>query len=208
MAYLAGSTIAALRFARRPIALAAGRPPVSVLKPLHGADPGLYENLRSFIEQDYPEMQIVFGVRHGSDAALPVARELIGEYPEQDIALVVNPRATGSNLKVANLENMLPAAKHEILFIADSDMRVTATTLRRHRAAAGPRAGAVTCLAGCLADCVAPGRDAYQLCVSAKRAVGRDAWDGRRLLVCDDRAASLGVAVDRRIRPHPRRAGG
>ena len=73
-AYLTGSTIAALRFARRPIALTAGRPPVSVLKPLHGADPGLYENLRSFIEQDYPEVQIVFGVRHGADAALPPAK--------------------------------------------------------------------------------------------------------------------------------------
>ncbi len=146
-AYLTGSTIAALRFARRPIARTAGRPPVSVLKPLHGADPGLYENLRSFIEQDYPEVQIVFGVRHGADAALPVARELIGEYPEQDIALLVNPRATGSNLKVANLENMLAAAKHEILVMADSDMRVdrdyVASTIGPLQ---DPGAGAVTCL--------------------------------------------------------------
>ena len=146
-AYLTGSTIAALRFARRPMVLPGERPPVSVLKPLHGAEPGLHENLRSFIGQDYREMQIVFGVRHGADAALPVARELIGTHPEEDIALVVNARATGSNLKVANLENMLPAAKHDILVMADSDMRVE----RDYLAAVtgplqNPRTGAVTCL--------------------------------------------------------------
>jgi len=146
-AYLTGSTIAALRFARRPMVLLGERPPVSVLKPLHGAEPGLHENLRSFIGQDYREMQIVFGVRHGADEALPVARELIGTHPEEDIALVVNPRATGSNLKVANLENMLPAAKHDILVMADSDMRVERDYLG---AVTGPlqdpRTGAVTCL--------------------------------------------------------------
>jgi len=102
-AYLAGSTVAALRFARRAATTAVAQPPVSVLKPLHGLEPGLYDNLRSFLDQDYPEMQVVFGVRHSTDAALPVARELTGHYAGGDIALVVNPRATGSNLKVANL---------------------------------------------------------------------------------------------------------
>jgi len=76
-AYLIGSTVAALRFARRPIVAPAERPPVSVLKPLHGAEPGLYENLRSFVDQDYPAMQVVFGVRHSADMALPVARALV-----------------------------------------------------------------------------------------------------------------------------------
>jgi len=146
-AYLAGSTVAALRFARRAATTAAAQPPVSVLKPLHGLEPGLYDNLRSFLDQDYPEMQVVFGVRHSTDAALPVARELTRHYAGGDIALVVNPRATGSNLKVANLENMLPAAKHDIIVMADSDMRVD-----RHYLAAvsaplqDPQNGAVTCL--------------------------------------------------------------
>jgi ceramide glucosyltransferase len=146
-AYLIGSTVAALRFARRRVTLPAEQRPVSVLKPLHGAEPGLCENLRSFVDQDYSEMQIVFGVRHGADAALPVARELIGNRRERDIALVVNPRATGSNLKVANLENMLPAAKHEIIVLADSDMRVDPRYLASVTAPLqDPRTGAVTCL--------------------------------------------------------------
>jgi ceramide glucosyltransferase len=146
-AYLIGSTVAALRFARRRVTLPAEQRPVSVLKPLHGAEPGLCENLRSFVDQDYPEMQVVFGVRHGADAALPVARELIGNRRERDIALVVNPRATGSNLKVANLENMLPAAKHEVIVLADSDMRVDPRYLASVTAPLqDPRTGAVTCL--------------------------------------------------------------
>jgi ceramide glucosyltransferase len=146
-AYLIGSTVAALRFARRPIVALTERPPVSVLKPLHGAEPGLYENLRSFIDQDYPEMQVVFGVRHSGDAALPVARALMRNRPERDIELVVDARAIGSNLKVANLENMLPAASHDIIVLADSDMRVephylnVATALLQD-----PRTGLVTCL--------------------------------------------------------------
>jgi ceramide glucosyltransferase len=146
-AYLIGSTVAALRFARRPIVAPAQRPPVSVLKPLHGAEPGLYENLRSFIDQDYPEMQVVLGVRHSGDAALPVARALMRNRPEKDIELVVDARAIGSNLKVANLENMLPAASHDIIVLADSDMRVDPHYLGAVTAQLqDPRNGLVTCL--------------------------------------------------------------
>lgn len=146
-AYLFGSTVAALRFARWRIVAPAAQPPVSALKPLHGAEPGLYENLRSFVDQDYPQAQVVLGVRHSADPALPIARALMRNRPDRDIGLVVNPRASGSNLKVANLENMLPAARHDIIVLADSDMRVD-----RHYLAAvtaplqDPRTGLVTCL--------------------------------------------------------------
>src|SRR5713226_5629230 len=99
-AYILGSTVAALRFARRPIVTPAERPAVSLLKPLHGSEPGLYDNLSSFLDQDYPEMQVVFGVRHRADTALPIARALIRENPGRDTALVIDPHASGSNLKV------------------------------------------------------------------------------------------------------------
>ena len=84
-AYLLGSTVAALRFARRRIAALAAQPPVSVLKPLHGAEPGLYENLRSFADQDYPAVQLVLGVRDPGDSALPIARALIRARPGRGI---------------------------------------------------------------------------------------------------------------------------
>src|SRR5437773_3224330 len=103
--YVVGATVAVLRFARRPPGIAPERaPPVSVLKPLHGAEPELYDNLRSFAAQDYPEFQLVLGMRDRTDSALPAARALIRDLPGHDIALVVDPRVAGSNLKVANLE--------------------------------------------------------------------------------------------------------
>jgi ceramide glucosyltransferase len=146
-AYLVGTAIAAMRFARRPLPMGVQRPPVSVMKPLHGVEPGLYENLRSFCDQDYPVVQVLLGVNDPNDGALTIARDLIRESPDSDIALVVDPRIRGSNGKVANLENMLEAARHEILVLADSDMRVD----RRYLAAVtapllDPGVGAVTCL--------------------------------------------------------------
>ena len=146
-AYILGSTVAVLRFARRLIVTPAERPAVSVMKPLHGAEPGLYDNLSSFLDQDYPEMQVVFGVRHRADTALPIARTLIRENPGRDTALVIDPRASGSNLKVANLENMLPAARHDVLVLADSDMRVDPGYLGVVTSPLqDPRTGLVTCL--------------------------------------------------------------
>jgi ceramide glucosyltransferase len=146
-AYLGGTVIAVARFARRRVALPQKQPPVSVLKPLHGAEPGLYENLLSFVDQDYPAAQIVFGVRSPTDGALSIARQIITERPERDIALVIDSRVSGRNLKVANLVNMLPAARHDILVFADSDMRVGRDYLASVTAPLGdPAVGAVTCL--------------------------------------------------------------
>lgn len=120
---------------------------VSVLKPLHGDEPGLYENLRSFAEQDYPQLQIVLGVNNPRDSALPAAHALIRDLPAHDIAVVINPRVMGSNQKVANLENMLEAARHDVLVLADSDMRVGRDYLGVVTTPLGDRqTGVVTCL--------------------------------------------------------------
>jgi ceramide glucosyltransferase len=96
-------------------------PPVTVLKPLCGAEPGLYENLRSFCQQEYPEFQIVFGVRDRDDPALAVVARLVAEFPSLSIDVVVDPRQHGSNRKVSSLINMLGHAHHDVLVMADSD---------------------------------------------------------------------------------------
>src|SRR5271165_1516178 len=146
---LAAEVLAVLRFARRelPKSAAQRRLPISVLKPLHGAEPGLYENLRSFIEQDHPSVQIVFGVNNPEDAALDDARALIRNFPGKDIVLVIDRRSRGSNRKVSNLENMMSTARHDLLVLADSDMRVERSYLA---AVTEPLrdscVGAVTCL--------------------------------------------------------------
>jgi ceramide glucosyltransferase len=145
--YLVGAIAAALGFAHRRARATDLRPAVSVLKPLHGDEPGLHDNLLSFVDQQYPAVQIVFGVRSAADRAVPIARAVIAERPGADAALVIDTGARGSNLKVANLENILPAARHDILVFADSDMRVGRDYLA---AVVAPfedeRTGLVTCL--------------------------------------------------------------
>jgi ceramide glucosyltransferase len=146
-AYLIGAAVAVVRFVRRQVSAAPDRPAVSVLKPLHGDEPGLYENLRSFAEQDYPALQIVLGVNDPQDGALPAARALMRDLPACDIALVVDARARGSNRKVANLENMFELARHDMVVLADSDMRVDRNYLGTVTAPlVDCRTGAVTCL--------------------------------------------------------------
>jgi len=122
-------------------------PPVSVLKPLCGAEPGLHEHLRSFCDQDYPEFEIVFGVREADDPACAVVRQLIAEFPQLPMKLVVDSQLYGNNRKVSNLINMLPHAHHEVLVMADSDAFVGRDYLGAVTAPLRDSAvGLVTCL--------------------------------------------------------------
>jgi ceramide glucosyltransferase len=114
--------LALRRFRAAPLPPATEMRPVTVLKPLHGDEPMLEAALASLCAQDYPDYQIVFGVQDPSDTALPVVERLRQRFPERDIALVVDPTRHGSNHKVANLLNMFPAARHDMLVIADSDV--------------------------------------------------------------------------------------
>src|ERR1700675_3497638 len=95
------------RFRRAPTVVTE-RPPVTLLKPLCGAEPGLYQHLRSFCLQDYPQFQIVCGVRDPGDPACAVVKRLAAEFPAVPIDLAINPELHGSNLKISNLINMLP----------------------------------------------------------------------------------------------------
>ncbi len=120
------------RFAARPAPRPVSRPPVSLLKPLCGDEPDLDVNLASFAALDYPDFQLVFGVHEAADTALPVVERLRAARPDLDIALVVGTgRPTDGNPKIANLLDMMPAAKHEILVVTDSDMNVDADYLSR-----------------------------------------------------------------------------
>ncbi|HEX4262622.1 MAG TPA: bacteriohopanetetrol glucosamine biosynthesis glycosyltransferase HpnI, partial [Acetobacteraceae bacterium] len=106
-------------------------PPISVLKPLYGDEPLLEEALASFITQNYPGFQLIFGVRDPADPALAVVARLRARHPAADIAVVVDPRLHGANGKVSNLINMMGAARHDILVIADSDIHAAPGHLRR-----------------------------------------------------------------------------
>ena len=99
-------------------------PPVTVLKPLCGDEPMLHAALATICRQDYPALQIVFGVRDEADPALAVARAIQRQFPGRDISVVVDRRLHGANRKISNLINMLPAARHDVLIFSDSDLHV------------------------------------------------------------------------------------
>ncbi|MGD0191283.1 MAG: bacteriohopanetetrol glucosamine biosynthesis glycosyltransferase HpnI [Rhizomicrobium sp.] len=143
---IAASLIRGQSHAARPTV--GNRPGVTLLKPLYLSEVGLAENLRSFFEQDYDgPLQIVFGFHSPSDPAMRVAERLRAEYPEREVAFVVDTNFEGVNPKVANLINMVGHARHEILIASDSDIRVPGNYVRTLVAElAGPNVGAVTCL--------------------------------------------------------------
>ena len=146
--YAALTVVAVLVWRRRRTPIdSPSLPPVSMLKPLCGAEPGLYEHLRSFCRQDYPTFQLVFGVRDADDPACAVVKRLAAEYPSIPIDLVTNPELHGSNLKISNLINMLPFVRYDVLAMADSDAFVGTDYLRSVTAPLLDRTvGLVTCL--------------------------------------------------------------
>lgn len=139
--------VALRRFQARPLPLLGARPPVSLLKPLYGDEALLEAALASNCAQAYPGLQIVFGVKTADDPAVAVVDRLQARFPDVDIALVIDPAEHGENRKIGNLINMLPAAKHDLLVIADSDVHVAPEYL--DRVVAGlvqPGVGLVTAL--------------------------------------------------------------
>jgi ceramide glucosyltransferase len=124
-------------------------PPVSILKPLKGVDPEIWESFCSHCEQDYPQFQIqlIFGVSDPADPAIEVVRKLQTKYPNRPIELIVCDRVLGANIKVSTLAQMLPAARHELLLVNDSDIRVPSDYLREViTPLADASVGLVTCL--------------------------------------------------------------
>ena len=145
--YLGAAQVGLRRFAAMTDRAPTDQPAITVLKPLYGADANLYENLLSFCRQDYPDFQILCGVREALDPAVAIVRRLQADFPDLDLHLVIDASVHGTNLKISNLINMMAAAKHDILVIADSDMAVTPDYLS---VLAGgledPGIGLVTCL--------------------------------------------------------------
>jgi ceramide glucosyltransferase len=138
--------IAAIRYrAVRAPELRAGVP-ISVLKPLAGVDDGLEENLRSFFEQDYRDFEILFAVRKADDPAIAVVERLRARYPAVPSQLIVTGEPPYANAKVYSLDLMLGAARHDLLVMADSDIRVTRDMLATLAAEfQDPRLGLATC---------------------------------------------------------------
>ena len=142
----AAHVVGAMRRAPAPELTAAAAPQVVVLKPLHGLEPELEADLRSFIDQDYPgRFRLRLGLQSAGDAALPLAERLAAEHPGR-VEVVVDAAEHGANRKVSNLINLSANAEGEVFILSDSDIRVERDYLRRVVAALdAPGIGAVTC---------------------------------------------------------------
>jgi len=108
-------------------------PPVSVLKPLHGTEPGMERNLETFFEQDYPEFELLFCARHDTDEGLRLAQRVAERYPHVDAKFVTcgEPQPKFHNAKVYSLAKLDSVARHELFITSDADVRVTPDYLRR-----------------------------------------------------------------------------
>ncbi len=122
-------------------------PPISILKPIRGLDRETYENYASFCTQDYPEFELLFGVSDASDPAIPEIEQLIRDFPARSIRLLIGSDPLGVNDKVNKLCRMTREARHEIILVSDSDVRVEPGFMRAVAAPfRDPSVGGVTCL--------------------------------------------------------------
>jgi len=148
VAYLAFALSRVLAWRPGPVTLPADPPGVTVAKPLCGLEAEMEENLRSWMAQDYPRFQVVFGVRDADDPAIPFVRKVMADFPAVDATLVVhNGKEPGTNRKAANLVRICRVAKHPIVVVSDGDTRATPDLLTAIASRyADPAVGAVSCL--------------------------------------------------------------
>jgi ceramide glucosyltransferase len=122
-------------------------PPVSILKPLKGEDPEIYQSFRSHCAQDYPQYEIIFGVSDAHDPAIWAVERLRQEFPHCGIQLVVCSQVLGANTKVSNLAQMVRVARYDHMIVSDSDIRVEPEYLQKVIAPlTDTQVGMVTCL--------------------------------------------------------------
>lgn len=120
-------------------------PPVSILKPVRGVDEDAYENFTSFCRLDYPSYEILFAVADTDDPVLPLLDRLRAEFSRCEIRIITEVPQLGANRKLNNLAKLAKEARHDVLVISDSDVRVAPNYLREVAARfADPEVGAVT----------------------------------------------------------------
>jgi ceramide glucosyltransferase len=150
LAYYAIAIVAARRFFRAPESVSGSAEfahPVSLLKPIYGLDREAYQSYSSFCVQDYPDYEILFCVSEEQDPATPVIRKLIEDFPNRAIRLLVGSDPLGVSDKVNKLCRLSREARHDIVIVSDSDVRVDPGYLRAVAAPLqDPQVGAVTCL--------------------------------------------------------------
>jgi len=121
-------------------------PPVTILKPVHGMEPRLAENLETFFRQDYPDFEIVIGARDAGNPALQVAKQVCTRFPNVKSRIVLSGPPAWPNAKVYSLSRMIDSSTNDYFVISDSDVQVSPDFLRNVIAPLlNPAIGLVTC---------------------------------------------------------------
>jgi len=139
--------VATWRYRAATLPVAGVLPPISVLRPLCGCHEGLEENLRSFFAQDYPDFEVLLAVHRESDPAVAVAKKVMAEFSDKiSVRLIVTGDSPVPNAKSYSLGRLVREARHELLVMGDSDVRVPPDLLAHlAREMADPRVGLITC---------------------------------------------------------------
>ncbi len=153
--YLAMTLAATVRFLRRAraaqVAVTAAPlsalPPVTIFKPVHGAEEQLAANLESFFQQDYPDYELIFGVRDAANPAARVVEEIRARYPRIPSRVIISGPPAWPNAKVFSLDQMIAASTRTYFIISDSDVRVAPNFLRNTiPPLLDPEVGLITCM--------------------------------------------------------------
>jgi ceramide glucosyltransferase len=149
-AFLVLALVGSWRFARKRTQFQSAPayfPPVSVLKPVHGLEPNLEENLESFFRQDFPNFELIFCARHANDPGLQTAQRLSNKYPNVKVRIFTCGEPPWTNAKLFSLEKMWKEAAHDLFVVSDSDVRVSRDYLREIiKPLADPKVGMTTCI--------------------------------------------------------------
>jgi len=122
-------------------------PVVSLLKPVHGREVRLKENIESFFHQDYPEYEILFAVDTEENEALGIVREVCARYPNIRTQVIVTGRSPWLNPPAYSFYKMAALAAHDILVTSDSDVEVQPNYLREVvPPMLDPKVGMLTCV--------------------------------------------------------------
>lgn len=141
--YFMAAMWSARSFVRQRVKTPAFAPGVSILKPVKGSDPAMYEAFASHCRQENPgEYELLFGVSSLDDPAVAAVERLRVEFPERSIRLLACPEKLGLNGKICNVVQMAREARHQYLILSDSDIHVSPhylSRIMREFATSGPK---------------------------------------------------------------------
>lgn len=107
---------------RRGRSTSGERPPVTIVRPVHGLDDADRVALASAFRIDYPEWELIICAEHADDPAVAWVRALAAEHPDVACRLLIGRTVRTVNPKLDNIEKGWRAARHPWVIISDCNV--------------------------------------------------------------------------------------